>query len=175
MAGRPKPTALKVIEGNRGKRPLPKNEPKPAPKAPPCPKDIDAGAKRAWRRILPILEGVGLVTVADGDMLAILCQTRSRLEQIYRRLKKLPTLTKKIEKQLGELETGGLSKANLKKIEKLNERLAAIDAERAWLMKEERLYSQNFRMQAGEFGLSPRGRTGLAIKADEDDGESLLT
>jgi len=30
MAGRkPKPTALKIIEGNPGKRPLNKNEPKP--------------------------------------------------------------------------------------------------------------------------------------------------
>ena len=33
----PKPTYLKVLEGNPGKRPLNENEPKPKPSAPKCP------------------------------------------------------------------------------------------------------------------------------------------
>lgn len=40
MAGRgrpPKPTAIKELEGNPGKRPLNKNEPKPKQTAPKCP------------------------------------------------------------------------------------------------------------------------------------------
>lgn len=175
MAGRPKPTALKVIEGNRGKRKLPGNEPKPKPKAPPCPKDIDAGAKRAWRRIVPMIEGVGLLTVIDGDMLAVLCQTRSRLEQIYRRLKKLPNLIRKLEKRTAELRELLPDEAAAKEIFSIGGELESLKGETAWLMKEERLYGQNFRMQAGEFGLSPRGRTGLSIKSDDDDDDDLLT
>ena len=49
MAGRPKPTNLKLIEGNPGKRPLPGNEPKPKPKAPSMPSDLDYQAKKTWK------------------------------------------------------------------------------------------------------------------------------
>lgn len=34
---KPKPTNLKILEGNPGKRPLNLNEPKPIPIAPECP------------------------------------------------------------------------------------------------------------------------------------------
>jgi phage terminase small subunit len=54
MAGRgrpPKPTALKVLEGNPGKRPLNQNEPKPEKKAPNCPSWLLPDAKKEWRRL----------------------------------------------------------------------------------------------------------------------------
>ena len=47
---KPTPTAIKELEGNPGKRPLNKNEPKPTKKAPPCPKWLEPEAKKEWHR-----------------------------------------------------------------------------------------------------------------------------
>lgn len=43
---KPTPTAIKVLEGNPGKRPLNANEPKPKKKAPRCPSWLEEEAKR---------------------------------------------------------------------------------------------------------------------------------
>jgi len=48
---KPKPTALKVLEGNPGKRPLNLNEPKPEKKASKCPSWLEPEAKKEWRRM----------------------------------------------------------------------------------------------------------------------------
>ena len=47
---KPKPTAIKVLEGNPGKRELNQNEPKPEKKAPRCPAWLEPEAKKEWRR-----------------------------------------------------------------------------------------------------------------------------
>lgn len=43
---KPKPTALKILEGNPGKRKLNAKEPTPLKKAPKCPAWLDAEAKK---------------------------------------------------------------------------------------------------------------------------------
>ena len=70
-----KPTALKVLDGNPGKRPLPKNEPKPEPTAPTCPSFLTGPAKYEWKRIAPQLEKIGLLTQIDRAALAGYCQS----------------------------------------------------------------------------------------------------
>lgn len=68
MAGRgrpPKPTAVKELEGNPGKRPLNKNEPKPKQTAPKCPSWLEPDAKKEWRRLSKELESMGLLTEVD--------------------------------------------------------------------------------------------------------------
>ena len=69
--GRPsKPTKLKVIEGNRGKRPLPKNEVEPGTAgAAKCPAHIKGIARAEWQRIAPELHRLGLLTMADRGTL----------------------------------------------------------------------------------------------------------
>ena len=75
-AGRkPKPSALKLIEGNPGKRPLPENEPKPEPIAPKCPTWLHKDAKKEWKRIAPQLERLGLLTQVDMAALAGYCES----------------------------------------------------------------------------------------------------
>ena len=63
-----KPAYLKILEGNPGKRSL-KNEPKPIPLKPACPKWLPARAKRIFREIAPQLERLGLLTRIDGPSL----------------------------------------------------------------------------------------------------------
>ena len=50
---KPKPTALKMLEGNPGGRPLNTKEPKPEKKAPRCPSWLEDEAKKSgsvWRK-----------------------------------------------------------------------------------------------------------------------------
>lgn len=73
MAGRPpKPTALKLLQGNPGKRPLNDREPHPAAGCKP-PKWLPADVLAEWRRLAPALEDLGLLTEVDGEAFATLC------------------------------------------------------------------------------------------------------
>ena len=62
MAGRrPKPTKLKIVEGNLGKRPLPKDEPEFEPAVAPEPPDhLGAVAAKHWRTLAGELHLLGL-------------------------------------------------------------------------------------------------------------------
>jgi P27 family predicted phage terminase small subunit len=73
-----KPTALKLLEGNPGKRPLPENEPELPAGAGGPPAHLDAGAKREWRRVEPILTTAGVLTQGDRAVLTIYCAAWSR-------------------------------------------------------------------------------------------------
>lgn len=78
MAGRrPKPTALRELEGNRGHRPLNRSEPKPSG-VPKCPPHLDKVAKQEWRRISSELVALGLLTSVDRAALAGYCAAWSR-------------------------------------------------------------------------------------------------
>lgn len=72
---KPKPTALKLLDGNPGKGPLPKNEPKPMVACPPCPSWLPALAKREYRRIGAMLVSTGVMTVIDGHALTMIASS----------------------------------------------------------------------------------------------------
>lgn len=74
----PKPSAMKALEGNPGKRALNKLEPKLDLKMPSCPKHLSPEAKKEWRRISKELIAVGLLTLVDRAALAAYCQTWAR-------------------------------------------------------------------------------------------------
>lgn len=76
-----KPTALRVIQGNPGRRPIPKNEPRPRPGIPYQPKHLDAYAREEWDRMAAELLGIGLVTPIDGVPFAAYCVCVSRWRQ----------------------------------------------------------------------------------------------
>lgn len=80
MAGRkPKPTALKLIQGNPGKRAISKSEPKPKQTAatPSPPAELDQRAKSEWKRIAKELHAMGVLTRVDTKALANYCQAYS--------------------------------------------------------------------------------------------------
>ena len=47
---KPKPTKLKLLEGNPGRRPINDKEPKPKERLPQCPTHLSEEAKREWQR-----------------------------------------------------------------------------------------------------------------------------
>ena len=74
MRGRkPKPTALKVLEGNPGKRPLPTDEPRPDGGLPRCPPHLKGEARREWRRMGRRLAECGILTSIDASILCLYC------------------------------------------------------------------------------------------------------
>lgn len=81
----PKPTALRVLEGNRAKRPL-RREPKPRLGAPECPKELQGEARAEWQRVVPDLDQIGLLARADRAILISYCQTWSALIDAQREM-----------------------------------------------------------------------------------------
>ena len=74
MRGRkPKPTRLKALTGNPGKRPLNQNEPRPEPAVPACPTELNEVAQREWIRLATELGKLNLLTNLDRSALAIYC------------------------------------------------------------------------------------------------------
>ena len=74
MRGRkPKPTRLKLLEGNPGKRRL-RSEPRGEPGLGRPPEWLTAGAKRFWRKVAPQLEGAGIATGLDVACFAALAE-----------------------------------------------------------------------------------------------------
>jgi P27 family predicted phage terminase small subunit len=74
----PKPTAFKVIAGNPGKKPLNAREPQPAVGTPHCPEWLSEDARKIWKRLVPQLRGMKVLTLVDADALAMYCNTFAR-------------------------------------------------------------------------------------------------
>ena len=95
MRGRkPKPTALKLIEGNPGRRPINDCEPRPPADPPSCPAHLAPSAKAEWKRLARDLSGCGLLTKADRAALAVYCQSWGRWVEAEKKLTETPTLLK---------------------------------------------------------------------------------
>jgi len=73
---RPTPTALKILRGNPGKRPLNQDEPQP-PKGPVVKPELSAGADRVWDALAPVCEAMGTLTAADVRVFATLCELQA--------------------------------------------------------------------------------------------------
>lgn len=74
MARPPKPTALKLVEGNRGKRALNPKEPEPdllADTAPPA--HLPEPVAAVWRQLAPQLRKAQVLTELDTAALEITC------------------------------------------------------------------------------------------------------
>ena len=78
---KPKPTAVKELEGNPGKRELNTKEPKPIKKAPACPKWLDDEAKKEWKRLSKQMEQLGILTEVDMSAFAGYCQAYARWKE----------------------------------------------------------------------------------------------
>jgi P27 family predicted phage terminase small subunit len=90
---KPTPTKLKMLHGNPGRRAIHKNEARLTRGLPRAPRWLDRLAKREWRRIVPELDAVGLLSRVDGFVLEAYCtcygrwvaaeQTITRIGTVY--------------------------------------------------------------------------------------------
>lgn len=149
-----KPTALRVLEGNPGKRPLPKNEPKPRPLMPKCPAWLPKEGKRLWRQLAPMLHGLNLLTEVDGQTFAALCLAWAQMV----------TAAKDVE-QRGQLVPAAREGPG-----------HFVRNPSTQILRES---TQTFARIASNFGLDPqaRARLGAAAQpnADDDDMSGILS
>jgi P27 family predicted phage terminase small subunit len=143
-----KPTALKILEGNPGKRPLNKNEPKPQQGKYICPSWLDDEAKKEWNRIVPELKKLGLLTVVDYPALIGYCQSWARYIEAEKHITKVGTSFETINSCLMPVPEVAIAQKYLK-------------------------LCQSFMIQ---FGLTPssRGRITLPGESIDDEFERLL-
>jgi P27 family predicted phage terminase small subunit len=155
MAGRkPTPTNLKILHGNPGKRPLPQNEPKPAPIAPDCPDWLCDDAKAEWARICPQLERLGLLTQVDMAAMVGYCESWAQYKKTMEFLHKH-----------GEVYPIKNEDGSIKYLQQVPQVSIANKA------------LGNIRAAASQIGLSPSDRSRIAVPGldEPDEMEQLLS
>lgn len=86
---KPKPTRLKIVAGNPGKRALNLEEAKVDLSQPPPPPFLNDDAKVEWGRVSSELYSAGLMTNIDRAALAAYCQAYGRWAEAERALAKM--------------------------------------------------------------------------------------
>lgn len=95
MRGRkPKPTKLKVLTGNPGKRPLNHHEPRPEPAVPDCPPELSETAQREWQRLVGELSKLNLLTHLDRAALAAYCNAYAMWVEAIEAIQKYGSMVK---------------------------------------------------------------------------------
>ena len=142
-----KPSQLKRIQGNAGKRKVNKREPKPTPGTPEMPPHLanDSVAAEKWKQLVPILNRMGVLTTADGDGLAAYCSLFSQWVKCEAAIKKLGLITVDVD------EASGATKVK-------QNPAVRIKADTIRLM----------RQFENEFGLTPAARSNLSVGEGRD-------
>ncbi len=91
MPPRKLPTAVRVLHGTARPSDL-EREPHPDGRLPVMPRDMDAGAERAWRRAVRAMRATGALTRADRDVLRAYAEAVSRYERLVSELGDAPLL-----------------------------------------------------------------------------------
>ena len=95
---RSKPTKLKLLEGNPGRRPINENEPEPASDNIRQPQGLDRFGKQAWNQLVPDLDQLGLLTNVDVFVLAAFCDAYSQWRHASKALRKLNPIDEEYRK-----------------------------------------------------------------------------
>ena len=142
---KPTPTKLKLVRGNPGKRKINKRETQPESEIPDCPTELNAIARREWKRVSAILHRNGLISLLDRAALSAYCSAYARY--IYWEGK----LAKKPELAIQKLGT--------------KEKPYQIVAPAFTIMKQSMKDMNSF---LAKFGMSPSDRVGLIGSLDPD-------
>ena len=133
---KPKPTALKILEGNPGKRQLNNSEPTPAKKAPKCPSWLDTEAKKEWRRLTKQLEDLGLLTTVDMAAFAGYCQAYARWKEAEEFISKHGTIVKTPSGYWQQVPQVSIAQTYLKIMNKLCEQFGLTPAARSRIVSD---------------------------------------
>lgn len=149
MANPPKPTALKLIEGNKGKRALNKQEPDPEYLSDlTAPGWLSQSAAAVWDEVVPNLSAAKLLTKIDVQMLAMGCNAIAQYRAAAHRADGHLVKSKIIEGEDGKpVETG----------EHVN----------PWLIVQSMSFKQSMAVFQ-QFGMSPAARTRISVNPQGD-------
>lgn len=111
---KPKPTAVKVLEGNPGKRPLNMYEPVPEKKAPECPFGLNDEAKAEWDRLADKMVNLGTLTEMDMAAFAGYCQSYARWKEAEEFIEKHGTIVKTPSGYWQQVPQVSIAQTNLK-------------------------------------------------------------
>jgi phage terminase small subunit len=162
MRGRlPKPTAMKRLEGNPGKRTLPKNEPQFAPGVPRKPGRMSAGAKKVWDELVEEMQGAAILQTVDQRALWQLAEDEALLVDAYEGFwSMVGTVKRKAATEGKELPAGAvmavLSMENGRKV-----------------MNSIRDLASRVIVERREFGLTPSARTRIAVSSKDAGNDAL--
>ena len=93
----PRPTALKVLHGEKKSR-INRSEPQPRPlPVPDAPDWMSDEAKELWASLMPDLEAMGTLKISDWPALASLCETWARFKRVIVLAAKSPPIYKRGE------------------------------------------------------------------------------
>jgi len=146
MAGRrPKPTHLKVVTGNPGKRKINDKEPTPAREIPSPPEHLSDWGKVAWGKLTVLLDGMGILTVADTLALERLCDLYATILRLRQQID-IEGNTYTTKTQMGDFLIKGHPAVG---------QLADVD--------------RRFKSYLVEFGLTPAARTKVKVDGGEEE------
>lgn len=149
MAGRrPKPTALKLVTGNPGRRPLNSAEPAPPPYSAQPPTHLSNTAKDTWEKLTVLLNRMSVLTIADTFALERLCDIYAEILR-YRALIERKGETFEVHSQNGVLIKANPAVSMLSDADK------------------------RFKSYLVEFGLTPAARTKVRTHDTEKEPDEL--
>ena len=128
---KPKPTAVKVLEGNPGKRSLNTGEPKPEKKAPRCPAWLEDEAKAEWERMSTVLENMGMLTDMDMVAFAGYCQAYARWKEAEEFLSQHGSIVRTPNGYLQQVPQVSIAQTNLKIVLKFCEQFGLTPSSRS--------------------------------------------
>ena len=146
MAGKPKPAALRLIEGNRGHRPINQSV-KPQPIMPKAPTFLNPVAKTEWKRAGPLLFRLGVLTREDMAAFASYCENYAIIFQCSNYINK----------------RGGYAKYLEGKNSQVTPHLTAMN--KAW---------NNLKTFCSEFGMTPSSRGRITLTEGDDGSDEDL-
>lgn len=111
---KPKPTAVKVLEGNPGKRPLNMYEPVPDKITPECPSWLNDEAKAEWDRLADKMVNLGTLTEMDMAAFAGYCQSYARWKEAEEFIEKHGTIVKTPSGYWQQVPQVSIAQTNLK-------------------------------------------------------------
>lgn len=143
---KPKPTQLKILEGDRGKgrRPLNRDEPVPEQGGVQCPDWLLPYAKEEWERLAPAMISMKVLTDNDVQAFAGYCQAYARWREAEEYIARNGMIFKTPSGYIQQVPQVSISMQNLKVM-------------------------QSF---CSEFGLTPASRARIYANSERGDAEN---
>ena len=127
---KPKPTALKLLEGNPGNRPLNTAEPR-STGVPDCPDWLEDEAKAEWERMSAVLENMGMLTDMDMVAFAGYCQAYARWREAEEFLSQHGSIVRTPNGYLQQVPQVSIAQTNLKIVLKFCEQFGLTPSSRS--------------------------------------------